>query len=129
MNEAIHHHVHFNGATAADLFEIYTNSQKHSAIHGGAETTITKNEGETFSLLNGNLTGKNLKIVSGRMIVQSWRGNIWEEEDPDSIVTLIFSDTEEGAKIELVHAGTPDPFPDRWEEIYWAPIREYLSDS
>lgn len=128
MNESIQQTVHFKGTTAAELFNIYTNPEKHSAIHGGAETKITKEEGDTFSLMNGNLTGRNLKIVPNRMIVQTWRGNIWKEDDPDSILTLIFSDTKDGAQIEMIHAATPEQFPDKWEEIYWTPIREYLSN-
>lgn len=127
MNEAIQQKVQFKGTSTSELFDIYTNPEKHSAIHGGAETKITKEEGDTFSLMNGNLTGRNLKIVPDRMIVQSWKGNIWKEGDLDSILILIFSDTEGGAQIELIHACTPEQFPDRWEEIYWAQMRKYLS--
>lgn len=82
-------------------------------MHGGAKTSITKKEAEPFSLMNGNLTGRNLMIVPDRMIVQSWRGNIWEEDNLDSVLTLIFSDTENGAQIDLIFAATPSQFPDR----------------
>lgn len=127
MNEAIQQTVLFEEITAAELFDIYTDPDKHSALHGGAKTSITKHEGKTFSLLNGNLTGKNLMVVPGRMIVQAWRGNVWHKDDLDSILTLIFSDTKEGAKIEMIHAATPDQFPDKWGEIYWNPLRDYLA--
>ena len=128
MNTAIQQEVEFKNTTASELFDIYTNSEKHSAILGGSKANISNVEGDTFSLMNGSLTGKNLKIIPDKMIVQSWRGNIWEEDDPDSILTLIFSDTNNGAKIEMIHAATPEQFPDRWEEIYWTPIRKYISN-
>lgn len=127
MNKAIEQKVEFKGATAAELFDIFVDPEKHSAIHGGAEAKISAKEGDTFSLMNGNLTGKNLMIVPNKMIVQSWKGSIWEQDDPDSILSLIFSDTKDGAQIDMVHAFTPEQFPDKWEEIYWTPIREYLS--
>ena len=76
MNKTIEQKILFKDATARELFDIFLNPKKHSAIHNGAKTIISRNEGDTFSLLNGNLTGKNLLIVPDRMIVQSWRGNV-----------------------------------------------------
>lgn len=71
MNEAIHQNVQFKNTTATELFNIYTYPEKHAAVHNGAETKITKHEGDSFSLLNGKLTGKNLKVVPNRIIVQT----------------------------------------------------------
>lgn len=128
MNKAIEQKILFKGATAAELFDIFLNAKKHSAIHGGAETKISKKEGDTFSLMNGNLSGKNLMIVPNRMIVQSWRGNVWEKSDLDSILTLIFSDTKDGGQIEMVHSFTPNQFPELWDKIYWKPMKDYLKN-
>ena len=126
MKKAIEQKILFRGATAKELFEIFVNPQKHSAIHGGARTKISSKEGDRFSLLNGNLNGKNLLIVPDRMIVQAWRGNVWEKDDLDSILVLVFSDTGNGAKIEMVHAFTPNQFRELWHEIYWQPIKEFI---
>jgi activator of HSP90 ATPase len=126
MNKAIEQTIKISNTTAASLFDIFLDSKKHGAIHGGAKTKISSKEGETFSLLNGNLTGKNLKIVPKRMIVQSWRGNVWKEDDLDSILILIFSDVKDGAQIEMVHAFTPDQFIELWDEVYWKPLKDFL---
>jgi len=126
MNKAIEQKVLFKGSTAEQLFDIFVNPKKHSEIHGGSETTISSRAGRRFSLLNGNLTGKNLLIVPNRMIVQTWRGNVWKDDDLDSILTLVFRDTTKGAQIDLVHAFTPDQFVEAWEQVYWQPIRDYL---
>jgi activator of HSP90 ATPase len=77
MNKAIEQKILFQGAIAEELFDIFVNPKKHSAIHGGAKTKISNKEGDTFYLLNGNLNGKNLLIVPNSMIVQAWRGNVW----------------------------------------------------
>jgi activator of HSP90 ATPase len=126
MNKAIEQRILFKGATAAELFEIFVNPKKHSAIHGGAETKISNKAGDKFLLLNGNLIGKNLLIIPNRMIVQSWRGNVWKNDDLDSILILVFSDTANGAQIEMVHAFTPGQFIELWDEIYWQPMKEFI---
>jgi activator of HSP90 ATPase len=126
MNKAIEQTIQFKSTTAAELFDILLTSEKHSEIHGGSKTNISKKEGATFSLLNGDLNGKNLMIVPNRMIVQAWRGNVWKKDDPDSILILMFMDTKNGAKIEMVHAFTPDQFVELWDKVYWQPIKQYL---
>ena len=126
MNKAIEQKILFQGATAEELFNIFVNPKKHSAIHGGAATKISNKEGDNFSLLNGNLNGKNLLIVPNRMIVQAWRGNVWEKDDLDSVLALVFSDTINGGQIEMVHAFTPNQFTELWNEIYWQPIKEFM---
>jgi activator of HSP90 ATPase len=126
MNNAIEQKILFTGATAGELFDIFVNPKKHSAIHGGAAAKISNKEGERFSLLNGNLEGKNLLVVTGRMLVQSWRGNVWGKDDLDSILALVFSNTRNGAQIEMVHAFTPNQFRELWDKIYWQPIKEFI---
>jgi activator of HSP90 ATPase len=126
MNKTIEKTIDFKGTTARELFEIYTSSKKHTEIHGGRKAIITDTEGEQFSLLNGNLEGRNLLVVPYRMIVQSWRGNVWRKNDLDSILTLVFSDISRGARIHMTHACTPDQFEEMWDEVYWEPIKAYL---
>ena len=126
MSKTIEQTVNFKGTTAAELFDIYVNPTKHSAIHGGAKAKISAKEGTRFSLLNGNLNGKNLLVIPNRMIVQSWRGNVWLEDDLDSILTLTFHDTNGGAKIVMAHSFTPSQFQERWDEVYWKPMKEFI---
>jgi len=127
MNEAFQQKIEFDDTTAEELFDIFLNRKKHSALHGGAKTKISKKEGEPFSCLNGHLTGRNLMIIPNKMIVQSWRGDVWRNDDLDSILILIFSDTKMGAQIEMVHAFTPSQFIELWDEVYWQPMKQYLT--
>src|SRR5688500_2157000 len=101
MNKVIEQTVQFDATTAKELFDIFLTAKKHAAIHGGAEAKISKREGAKFSLLNGNLKGRNLMVIPNKMIVQSWRGNVWKKDDLDSILTLVFSNTKGGAQIEM----------------------------
>jgi activator of HSP90 ATPase len=126
MNKVIEQTINFKGVTASELFDIYVNPAKHSAIHNGAKTFISDKEGDNFSLLDGNLNGRNLLVLRDRMIVQSWRGNVWKDDDLDSVLTLTFHNTTNGAKIEMVHCCTPTQFQELWDEVYWKPLRKYL---
>lgn len=93
MNRVIEQTVKFKWTTAAELFDIFLDPLKHSQLHGGAKAEISNKEGEISSLINGNLNGKNILIVPSRMIVQTWRGNVWKDDDLDSVLTMVFSDT------------------------------------
>jgi hypothetical protein len=127
MNKKIEKAIKFTGATAAELFDVYVKPQKHSILDGGAETKISAAVSEDFSLLNGNLSGKKLLLLLNRMIVQFSSGNVWEENDFDSIQTFVFSDTKTGAQICVMHSCTPKQFEHLWKQAYWDPIKEFLS--
>jgi uncharacterized protein YndB with AHSA1/START domain len=65
-------------------------------------------------------------IVPNRMIVQSWRGDVWNEDELDSVLTLTFTTVKGGAEIYMVHANTVDRFTERWNDVYWKPMKKYL---
>ncbi len=128
MINVIQQSVEFEQTTAEELFDILLDPRKHAEIIK-AEVKISRREGDSFSAFNGMVTGKNLTIVTNKMIVQSWRGNVWKENDLDSIVIMIFTSTKRGAKINLIHANVPDQFVrvEKWKELYWEPMKAYLS--
>ncbi len=128
MINVIQQSVEFEKATAEELFDMLLDPRKHAEIIK-AEARISQREGDSFSAFNGMVTGKNLAIVPNKMIVQSWRGNVWKENDLDSIVIMVFTSTQRGAKIDLIHANVPDQFVkvEKWKELYWEPMKAYLS--
>lgn len=110
------------GATAAELFRILMESERHSELTE-ARANIDPETGGRFSLFDGAVTGSVLLSVPDRLTVKTWRGSVWKEDDPDSIEIMRFSDTEDGARIELVHSLLPDQFVERWNDLYWTPLR------
>lgn len=125
MNKAIQQTISFENTTPRALFDIFIDPKKHGELLG-AKVSISAKEGALFSCFDGNVTGRNLLIVPGRMIVQSWKGNVWELDDLDSILVLTFSETKGGAQIYMVHANTPDQFIEQWNEFYWKPMKQFL---
>ena len=129
MTPAIQQFVEFS-APPARLFEMYMDSKKHSAATGGL-AKLSRRVGGAFTAWGGQLRGKNLLIISNRMIVQSWRSVNFKKTDPDSILVLTFSKTARGGRVDLVHAGVPKQdhagVKQGWPKYYWKPWRTYLT--
>lgn len=117
--------IEYQRTTSDELFALYTDSNTHGKLIG-AKVSVSPRTGDQFSAFDGAVTGKNLLMVPDRLIVQSWRGNAWEEHDTDSILVLAFEDVENGARIHMTHANVPEQFIDRWSELYWEPLKSML---
>ena len=50
-------------------------------------------------------------VVPGRLLVQSWRGNVRREDDLDSNFDA------DGPVIQMVHVGVPPQFEARWSKF------------
>jgi len=116
-------------ASPEQLFEIFTDSKKHSAATGTKASTSAK-AGVKWTAYDGMLTGKNVLVIPGRMIVQSWRGSHWKDSDLDSVLILTFSKAAGGGKVDLVHVGVPQHdhrgVTKGWPQYYWQPWKDYL---
>jgi activator of HSP90 ATPase len=118
--------VTIEGASPAELFDVFIDPEKHGDLIG-AKVTGNGKQGSKFTAFDGFVTGVNLLIVPERLLVQSWRGSVWEEDDLDSILILHFNGAVAGAQIQMVHAGLPPQFQERWEEFYWQPMKKLFS--
>lgn len=127
MANVIQQSVEFEKTTPEELFDILTDSRKHSEIIK-AKVRMSRKAGDSFSAFNGMVSGRNLIVIPNKLLVQSWRGNVWKEVDLDSIVIMTFAATKRGAKIDLVHANVPEQFVkvEKWKELYWEPLQAYL---
>ena len=117
-------------ALPEELFELYTQSKKHSAATG-MKASVSAKVGGKFTAFDGMLAGRNLVVIPGRMIVQAWRATHWKDSDLDSILVLNFSKSRGRARIDLVHVGVPahdhKGVTDGWPAYYWKPWKKYLS--
>ena len=114
-----------------ELFAAYLNPETHAAITG-APVTIGRNPGDRFEAFNGQLSGHMIDVAEPRLIVQAWRSAAFNETDADSTLVLAFCDTDEGGRIDLIHAGVPehdhDGVTEGWPKFYWDPWRRYLEN-
>jgi hypothetical protein len=105
------------------------NPKQHARFTGG-KVKISPKPGSPFSAFDGMLSGKMLYAVPGKLIVQRWRGTHCKDDDPDSILTLRFSDTPKGGRIDLAHINVPDHdhqgVTKGWPKYYWGPLKKHL---
>jgi activator of HSP90 ATPase len=128
MTRVIHQSVRFP-ATPAQLYELFMDSKKHVAATG-MPTKVSRKVGGKWSAFGGSIDGRNLLLIPGKMIVQSWRGP-WNAGDADSILVVSFRKVLGGAQVDLVHVGVPghdyEGVSRGWPKFYWKPWREYLA--
>ena len=110
------------------MFNTYLDSKEHAAAIDD-KVTISRKVGASFTASGGMLRGRNLMIVPGKLIVQSWRAKSWKKKNPDSILVLLFSKTSRGGQTELIHVGMPSyDYPavrKGWQTYYWKPWKSY----
>ena len=112
------------------LFDAFLDSRKHSQITG-APAKVSRREGARFTAFGGALSGRNLLLVPGRMIVQAWRSTQFKTSDPDSVLVLTFNRIAGGTRIDLVHVNVPahdhKGVTKGWPKYYWAPWKAHLA--
>lgn len=129
MSKTIQQKVTFKGATAKQLYNLYMNAKLHSEVTG-APAEISKKAGEAFKAHSGNIKGKNLHVLANKLVVQTWRAKGWDRKQPDSVLTLYFQDTEDGAQVQMVHALVPEDqlalVKKGWNDYYWKLWKAYF---
>ncbi|GER25931.1 activator of 90 kDa heat shock protein ATPase-like protein [Striga asiatica] len=92
---------------ARDLFEILMDENRWKGFTQ-SNARISKEVGGEFSIFDGSVTGKNLELLEGKLIVQQWRFGSW----PDGIIStvrLTFDEPESGVTVvRLTHTDVPE---------------------
>lgn len=113
-------------ASPRELFNTFLDSKKHAALTG-APARLGRKAGARFTAFGSQLLGRNLLVVPGRVIVQSWRSKGWKAGDSDSVLILTFHKAGAGGRIDLVHVGVPKHdyagVTKGWKKYYWIPWR------
>jgi uncharacterized protein YndB with AHSA1/START domain len=118
-------------ATPDQVFTALMTSQGHRGFTG-ASARITPRVGRTFVAWGGYIHGKNLELIRGRKIVQTWRPEAegWPR-DYYSKVRYVLTPTPRGTRIEFTHSGVLAEHAGHlsrgWHESYWRPLRQYFS--
>jgi activator of HSP90 ATPase len=116
-------------ASPEAVYVAWLDSAAHFAMTG-AEATASDQVGADFTAWNGYIRGRNLELVKGRRIVQSWRTSEFSDADPDSVVTVTLAPAKSGVKLTLEHSNVPDGHASYeeggWEDNYFAPMRAYF---
>jgi activator of HSP90 ATPase len=118
-------------ATPLEVYNALMDSKKHSAFTGSI-CKIGKKEGSAYTAYDGYINGKNVKLVPGKKIVQTWQSvdGVWPE-DHFSEVTFDLKATPKGTEVSFLHKGVPvnqvEEFKKGWPEHYWKPMKNYFA--
>ena len=117
-------------APARDIYDAWLDGRRHSAMTGAKAKGSTR-VGGSFSAWDGYASGKNMELVPGERIVQSWRTSDFAADDPDSTITVTLTPVAGGTRVTLVHSGlTGDgsSYKDGWRDYYFAPMKTYFAE-
>lgn len=117
-------------ASAQEIYQAWLDSLAHSEMTQ-AEARMSDEVGSEFSAWDGYITGRNLELVPGERIVQSWRTSEFSDEDEDSIVVISLEDVGGGTLLTIVHTNVPDEHTSYeqggWQKHYFEPMKAYFS--
>ncbi len=117
-------------ASAQEIYDAWLDSIGHSEMTGGA-AEMSDELGAEISAWDGYISGRNLELVSGERIVQSWRTTKFSDEHEDSIVTVTLEETDDGTLLTLVHSNVPDDHRSYeeggWQSRYFEPMLAYFA--
>ena len=113
-------------ATPEEVFLALTNPLAIE-LWSGYPAVMEAKAGTEFSLFEGDISGRNIKIEPNRQLVQEW--DFGEGREP-SVVTINLSGEGQKTRVELEHIHVPDEayeeFVVGWRKYYWNAISDYF---
>lgn len=117
-------------ATPQEVYTAWLSSKGHSDMTGSPASISAKVGGE-FDAWDGYIHGKNLELVPGKRIVQSWRTSEFSKDEPDSRIEITLEPVGNQTKLTLRHTGLPPhgtQYEQGWVESYFEPMKEYFTE-
>jgi activator of HSP90 ATPase len=107
------------------VYGTWLDSEGHAAMIG-TTASASKIVGAEFMVHDGYITGKNLELIPGSLIRQTWRTQEFDASDPDSDLKITLSPEGSGTRLTLKHTNLPGHrmrYKDGWVEHYFAPMK------
>ncbi len=119
--------VTFN-ASPEELYEQIMDAEKHGKLTGG-KATMSRKVGGEFSLFDGSAYGRNIELIPGRKVVQTWR--MRQDNWPEDVMSEITFDFQAAGKNKTkliftqrnIPTNVADEFKQGWKDYYWEPLK------
>jgi len=112
------------------LYEMLMDSKKHARFTG-EKAKMSKKVGAKFTAYGGWITGKNLKLIPDRLIVQQWHMRGWPKNHSSKVMYL-FTKTKTGTKLTFGHTRVPvsayKGINSGWKSSYWDKMKVALGE-
>jgi len=117
-------------ATPQEIYDAWLDSRAHSEMTGGKAVISDEIDAE-FSAWDDYITGRNLELVPGERIVQSWRTAEFTDAHDDSTITVTLEAVDGGTLVTLEHTNVPDDHTSYerggWHEHYFEPMKAHFA--
>jgi len=117
---------YFINATAEEVFAALTNPFTIE-LWSGYPAQMEAREGTGFSIFDGDIAGRNIKITENRQLVQEW---YFGDSPDESIVTINLKPHRQGTKVSVEHTNVPDEdaeeLEEGWNKYYWGAIISFF---
>ena len=130
MADSIKQRVTFS-SNPQGVYDALMQARLHAKFSGAPAKVSTK-VGGAFSVYGGQISGINLALEPGKLIIQAWRAKSWPA-NAWSIVTYVLKPSK-GNKTTLSFSQIGIPprahasIAKGWNDFYWAPLKKMLSD-
>ena len=96
-------------------------------LWSGYPADMKAEKGYVFSLWEGDITGVNLEVVPGRLLVQEW---FFGEREEQSIVRITLKKEGVRTQVSLQHSHIPaevyDEITEGWKDYYLGSVKSML---
>jgi uncharacterized protein YndB with AHSA1/START domain len=117
-------------ASAQEIYEAWLDSLAHTEMTG-SEAIMSDEVGDEVAAWDGYISGRNLELVPGERIVQSWRTAEFTDAHEDSIITVTLEEVADGTLLTLEHSNVPEEHKSYeqggWQVHYFEPMKDYFS--
>jgi activator of HSP90 ATPase len=117
---------YFINATPEEVFSALTNPFTIE-LWSGYPAKMDAKEGTEFSIFEGDISGRNIKVTENNQLVQEW---YFGDNPEESIVIIDIKPHQLGTKVLLEHTNIPDEeadeFVNGWNKYYWGAIQEFF---
>ena len=110
------------------VYDTWLDSDGHGAMIGASASASNEVGGE-FMAHDGYITGKNLELIPGKLVRQSWRTQQFADSDPDSELEITLEPEGTGTRLTLKHTNLPDDgmhYKTGWIEHYFTPMKAHF---
>ncbi len=118
-------------ASPQEIYDAWLDSVSHSEMTG-CDANMSDRIGAEVSAWDGYISGRNLELVPGERIVQSWRTNEFGDGHEDSTITVVLQSLRDGTLLTLEHNNVPDEQrsyeEEGWQSNYFEPMVAYFTE-
>jgi len=119
-------------ATPQAIYNAWLDSRGHSEMTGG-KATASAEIGGAFTAWDDYISGRNVQLVPGTRIVQTWRTTGFTHEQQYSVITVLLTEAPGGTRVTITHANVPDDHKGYenggWQEHYFNPMKAYFGNA